>query len=40
MQAKEAINALKEAVDTLIVIPNDRLLDGERSLACHPGQLR
>ncbi|KAK9793003.1 hypothetical protein WJX73_007893 [Symbiochloris irregularis] len=26
-QAKEAIAALKEAVDTLIVIPNDRLLD-------------
>ena len=28
LQAREAIEALKAAVDTLIVIPNDRLLDG------------
>ena len=27
-QASEAVKALREAVDTLIVIPNDRLLDG------------
>ena len=27
-QASEAVRALREAVDTLIVIPNDRLLDG------------
>lgn len=27
-QATEAVAALREAVDTLIVIPNDRLLDG------------
>ena len=26
-QAKEGIDALKDAVDTLIVIPNDRLLE-------------
>ena len=26
-QAREAIDALRSAVDTLIVIPNDRLLD-------------
>ena len=29
-QAVEAVQALREAVDTLIVIPNDRLLDGAR----------
>ncbi len=29
-QAMEAVQALREAVDTLIVIPNDRLLDGAR----------
>ena len=27
-QAREAINALRGSVDTLIVIPNDKLLDG------------
>lgn len=29
-QAREAINALRGSVDTLIVIPNDKLLDGAR----------
>ena len=29
-QAREALAALKAAVDTLIVIPNDRLLHGKR----------
>jgi len=29
MQAAEAIEALRVSVDTLIVIPNDKLLDGE-----------
>jgi cell division GTPase FtsZ len=28
LQAAEAVTALREAVDTLIVIPNDRLLQG------------
>lgn len=28
LQARNALNQLKEAVDTLIVIPNDRLLTG------------
>ena len=32
-QATEAVQALREAVDTLIVIPNDRLLDGAPSVA-------
>ena len=35
-QAREAINALRGSVDTLIVIPNDKLLDGARNpLAVH-----
>jgi len=29
MQAAEAIEALRVSVDTLIVIPNDKLLDGK-----------
>ena len=36
MQAKAAIEALKESVDTLIVIPNDRLLDGEPDFCKRP----
>ena len=34
-QAVEAVQALREAVDTLIVIPNDRLLDGARRPPTH-----
>ena len=30
-QAREAINSLRGSVDTLIVIPNDKLLDGARN---------
>lgn len=30
MQAMEALDELRSAVDTLIVIPNDKLLDGEK----------
>jgi len=35
-QASEAVKALREAVDTLIVIPNDRLLDGAAPAPCLP----
>ncbi len=34
MQAAEAIEALRVSVDTLIVIPNDKLLDGKYHLDC------
>ena len=33
MQAAEAIEALRVSVDTLIVIPNDKLLDGKACLS-------
>ncbi len=33
-QANAAVEALREAVDTLIVIPNDRLLDGAPGTHC------
>ena len=32
-QAVDAIEKLREAVDTLIIIPNDKLLDGEKGMA-------
>jgi len=38
MQAAEAIEALRVSVDTLIVIPNDKLLDG-KTLVVLPGLL-
>lgn len=38
MQAAEAIEALRVSVDTLIVIPNDKLLDG-KTLKLSLGQL-
>ncbi len=34
-QARSALEALKAAVDTLIVIPNDRLLTGESNALAH-----
>ena len=39
MQAAQAVEALREAVDTLIVIPNDNLLSGAPAAAhcCTPG---
>ena len=37
MQAAQAVEALREAVDTLIVIPNDNLLNGV--LVCFSKQL-
>lgn len=40
MQAAEAIEALRVSVDTLIVIPNDKLLDGKACLAISVSQLR
>ena len=40
MQAAEAIEALRVSVDTLIVIPNDKLLDGKACLCISIGQLR
>lgn len=33
MQALNAIEELRNSVDTLIIIPNDKLLDGKRQ---HP----
>lgn len=32
LQATQAVAALREAVDTLIVIPNDRLLSSEHAM--------
>lgn len=34
-QAVEAITALRSAVDTLIIIPNDKLLDGAFCSSLH-----
>lgn len=37
LQAAEAIEALRVSVDTLIVIPNDKLLDGMPQYTSHLG---
>lgn len=39
VQAVEAITALRSAVDTLIIIPNDKLLDGVSCFIQHAAAL-